>query len=211
MLGWLLCRPLLTGRRRRRRPRSLPVLQGGNASRSGDDEIAGLRQQVEAMQQRLQSQQAQLDQQAIQFQQLGGPAHRGAAEESARPARPPCKPRPTRRPAKRADPLRCITPPGIVFPFSRSAGPCYPRAILGGQYRLMFNAANYDYHPAVHQRQPAVPSIHQRASAHLADRANQRQRGGLRPGPDRTRSLGRRTTTCPRRLPPPERPTIRWA
>ena len=27
------------------------------------------------------------------------------------------------------------------------AGSCYPRAIVGGQYRMMFSAANYDYHP----------------------------------------------------------------
>ena len=38
------------------------------------DEIAGLRKQLDEMQQRLQSQQMQLDQQAIRFQQLGATA-----------------------------------------------------------------------------------------------------------------------------------------
>jgi hypothetical protein len=112
------------------------------------DDITSLRQQVEQMQQRLQTQQAQLDQQAIQFQQLG----------AQRPAVPQCQPAPaspTETPVA-VDPPPCTAdptpagsvPPGIVLPFGGSAADsCYPRAIIGGQYRMMFSAANYDYHP----------------------------------------------------------------
>ena len=111
------------------------------------NEIAGLRQQVEQMQQRLKAQQGQLDQQAIQFQQLE--AQRPAVPENpSAPASPPETPVAADAPPCTADPTPAGTvPPGIVFPFGGSAaGSCYPRAIL----RLP---------SASHYRRPAIASI----------------------------------------------------
>jgi hypothetical protein len=134
------------------------------------DEIAGLRQQVEQMQRRLEGQQAQLDQQATQFQQLG--AQRPAVPENhSAPANPPTAPVVADAPVApdtppcTADPTPAGTiPPGIVLPFGASpAGSCYPRAIVGGQYRLMYNAANYDYHPqSISDNQPSQAFANER-------------------------------------------------
>ncbi len=118
------------------------------------DDIAGLRQQIEEMQRRLQAQQAQLDQQAIQFHQLEARPPAVPPNPSA-PANPPATAGAPAAPVA-ADPPPCTAdptpaganPPGIVFPFrGPDADSCYPRAILGGQYRMMFSGANYDYHP----------------------------------------------------------------
>jgi len=137
------------------------------ASGAHGDEIAGLRQQIEQMQQRLKAQQAQLDEQAIKFQELesrpsapagsqpqpAGPAAAAAAPTAADP--PPCTADPT--------PAGAI-PPGILIPFaSPAADTCYPRAIVGGQYRIMFNAADYSYHPvSISDAQPQQGFVNER-------------------------------------------------
>jgi hypothetical protein len=123
-------------------PASEPVAAGGN-------DIAALRQQIEAMGQKLQSQQAQLDQQALEFQRLE--AQRAAAPAAA-PGPQPLAPAPPRLPASDAPPCpsadpSILTPPGIVLPFAGSPDGCFPRVILGGQYRVMSSGANYNYHP----------------------------------------------------------------
>jgi hypothetical protein len=126
------------------------------------------------MQRWLQAQQAQLDQQAIQFQQLQAqppavsqnpspPANPPAA--AVAPSGQPAAPAAADAPPCTADPTPAGNlPPGIVFPFAASAADlCYPRAILGGQYRMMFNAANYDYHPqSIGDNQPSQAFINER-------------------------------------------------
>ena len=165
------------------------------ASDTHGDEIAGLRQQIDEMQQRLKAQQCNSIEQAIKFQQLE-PAAAGPGRQSVATGQPAaaasCRLRPTRRHAAR--PIRPLPAPsrrGLLFPSPRpAADPCYPRAIVGGQYRMMFNAADYGYHPVVHQRQPASQGFINERLRTLVDRADQRQRGGLRPGPDGKRFLG---------------------
>jgi hypothetical protein len=134
------------------------------ANDSPAGEIAGLRQQVEQMQQRLQSQQTQLDQQALQFQQLQARPPTGPENQPA-PVNPAVAPVAADAPPCTADPTPAGTvPPGIVLPFGASAaGSCYPRVIVGGQYRMMFNAANYDYHPVfITDNQPSQAFINER-------------------------------------------------
>jgi len=117
------------------------------------DELAGLRQQVEAMQKRLQAQQTQLDQQAVQFQRLE--AQRPAAPENQPvPANPPVAPvaataAASGPPPMTADPTPAGTiPPGILLPsWAAADGSCYPRIIVGGQYRMMYSGADNTYHP----------------------------------------------------------------
>ena len=128
------------------------------------DELTGLRQQIEEMRQRLQSQQIQIDQQAIQFQQLG--AQRPAAPENRpAPANPPETPLAADAPPFTADPTPAGSlPPGIVLPFGGSAaGSCYPRAVIGGQYRMMFSGADNSYHAAyITDDQPSQAFINER-------------------------------------------------
>jgi hypothetical protein len=136
---------------------------GPVASAAGADDIAALRQQVEQMQQLLHAQQAQLDQQAIQFQQLT--AQRPALAEIP-PAPAGLPPGPVAdTPRWTADPTPAGTiPPGIVLPPGGwPDGSCYPRIIIGGQYRVMFNAANYEYHPvSISDNQPSQAFINER-------------------------------------------------
>ena len=165
------CRTRLArgGRRRPRTDadaagRAPPGLPGLQASHSDEDEIAILRRQLETIQQRLQSQQAQLDQQAAQFQQLEAQRATATKNEPAQLNPPASQTAPDAPLSESADPS-AITPPGIVFPLSRSPEACYPRVILGGQYRMMYSAANYEYHPQFRYRRPDIPGIHQRAAA----------------------------------------------
>jgi hypothetical protein len=150
---------LPAGLARGQAPAPLPEPASGStaAGDPGTDDIAGLRRQVDEMLRRLQAQQAQLDQQATQFRQLEAqppavpqnpPAPANPPAMAVAPSGLPAAPIAADPPPCRADPTPAGIPPGIVFPFrGPDADSCYPRAIVGGQYRLMFNAANYDYHP----------------------------------------------------------------
>jgi hypothetical protein len=122
---------------------------------SGDpheDEIAGLRQLIEQMQQRLKAQQAQLDQQAIKFQQLEAqpPAVPENQPAPASPAAAAVAPATAAPQPNSADPTPAGTiPPGILLPsWGAAEGSCYPRMIVGGQYRMMYSAADNSYHQA---------------------------------------------------------------
>jgi hypothetical protein len=102
------------------------------------------------MQQRLQAQQEQLDQQAIQFKQFetqGQATASASVPPTVGPSQPPaaaeCPPAPT------ADPTPAGTiPPGILLPsWGVADGSCYPRIVVGGQYRMMLSSADNSYHP----------------------------------------------------------------
>jgi hypothetical protein len=162
LLGWLSTANFAQGQMPALPVEASPGPPGLQAPRSAEDEMASLRWQVETMQQRLQSQQVQLDQQAVQFQQLEAQRTTVPTNESAQVSPPGVQAAPDSPMHESADPS-VTTPPGIVFPFSRSAEGCYPRAILGGQYRMMFNAANYDYHPqSITDNQQSQAFINQR-------------------------------------------------
>lgn len=141
------------------RPDTVVTCVGVSAAPDGN---VALRQELDEIQRRLRDQQAQLDQQAIQFQQLEARRTILPTDESAQPNPPDSQAMPDMPMGGTADPS-VTTPPGIVFPFSRPAEGCYPRAILGGQYRLMFNGANYGYHAtSVSDDPPSQTFLNQR-------------------------------------------------
>ena len=133
------------------------------------DDIAAFRQQIEQMQQRLQAQQAQLDQQAIQFQQLQAQPPAAPATQPP-PASPPqrrLRPRLRRRRRQPVPLIRRRPAPSRRESFFLSAerrpARAYPRAIVGGQYRMMYSAADYNYHPvSISDNQPSQAFINER-------------------------------------------------
>ena len=136
-----------------------PMVVGGPSA----DDLAGLRQQIDEMQRRLQAQQAQLDQQAVQFQQLTAQPS-AVSENPSAPGALTAPPVAAGTPSPTADPTPAGTfPSGIVLPSFGSGDSCYPRVIVGGQYRMMFNGANFDYHPvSITDNQPSQSYANER-------------------------------------------------
>ena len=101
-------------------------------------ELDTLRREVETLKKQMEAAQARLDRQAGQLRGKDAP-HPLPAEAHDAPAPAPMQ--------ASADPS-VVTPPGIVLPpESLTEEPRYPRAVLGGQYRVMVNGSNYGYHP----------------------------------------------------------------
>lgn len=118
------------------------------------------------LQRRLELQQQQLWEQAARLEQL----ERTAAEPI--PAGPPATDESIRWDDWDPEAGSAIVAPG------ECPSACYPEFLLGGQYRLMFNAANFDFHEAViTDHQPSQSFFNQRLRTWLAVQTSEHVEG----------------------------------